>query len=60
MFTWNAANQLSKVTMLNGTAADLAVSFTYGPDGSRVKKASMVVTKLYPDASVKRDPATDV
>ncbi|MCJ8056702.1 hypothetical protein GB928_025005 [Shinella curvata] len=48
------------MTMLNGTAADLAVSFTYGPDGSRVKKASMVVTTLYPDASVKRDPATDV
>lgn len=60
MFTWNAANPLSKVTMLNGTAADLAVSFTYGRDGSRAKKASTAVTTLYADASVKHDLATDV
>ncbi|WP_312404256.1 toxin TcdB middle/N-terminal domain-containing protein [Rhizobium sp.] len=48
--TWNGANQLSSVTE-NGQA----VNFTYGPDGSRVKKAWAFGTTLYAGADVEID-----
>ncbi|GGG23562.1 hypothetical protein GCM10010924_61400 [Rhizobium wenxiniae] len=48
--TWNGANQLSSVTE-NGQA----VNFTYGPDGSRVKKAWTFATTLYAGADVEID-----
>lgn len=60
MFTWDDANRLSKVTMPNGNGTSLIVTFTYGPDGARVKKTSTEGTTLYPDASVEFDPATAV
>ncbi|WP_181176562.1 RHS repeat-associated core domain-containing protein [Mesorhizobium sp. B2-3-5] len=51
--TWDEANRLKTVTLASNT-----VNLVYGPDGARVKKASTFATTLYPDASVKIDPAT--
>ncbi|WP_189521379.1 RHS repeat-associated core domain-containing protein [Mesorhizobium sp. M1B.F.Ca.ET.045.04.1.1] len=50
--TWDEANRLKTVSLASNT-----VNLTYGPDGSRVKKASTFATTLYPDASVEIDPA---
>ncbi len=61
-YAWDAANRLSKVTLLNGagTQDDVPVTFAYGPDGARVKKSWAYGTTLYPDAEVEYDPATKV
>jgi RHS repeat-associated protein len=59
-FLWDDANRLSRVTMLNGTAADVPVNFSYGPDGARVKKSSTSGVTYYPDAEVEHDTVNDV
>jgi len=59
-FLWDDANRLSRVTMLNGTAADMPVNFSYGPDGARVKKSSTFGVTYYPDAEVEHDTVNDV
>jgi RHS repeat-associated protein len=59
-FLWDDANRLSRVTMLNGTAADVPVNFSYGPDGARVKKSSNAGVTYYPDAEVEHDTVNDV
>ncbi|MER9535849.1 RHS repeat-associated core domain-containing protein [Mesorhizobium sp. M0586] len=50
---WDEANRLKTVTLAANT-----VNLSYGPDGARVKKASVFATTLYPDASVEINPAT--
>jgi RHS repeat-associated protein len=59
-FLWDDANRLSRVTMLNGTAADVPVNFSYGPDGARVKKSSTFGVTYFPDAEVEHDTVNDI